>query len=74
MELELDNSDIDEIVKERSQDLTTEEFTGFHCVLQQDDVEETNSKRMGNSSIVENRHSNKAMALRSKNVFNDNAF
>ncbi|GBL79416.1 hypothetical protein AVEN_121593-1 [Araneus ventricosus] len=46
--LDLDNNDIGELVKEHGQELTTEEFTELHCVLQQDDVEERNAENMGN--------------------------
>ncbi|GBL91318.1 hypothetical protein AVEN_203472-1 [Araneus ventricosus] len=44
MGLEVDNNDIDELVKEHSQELTTEELTQLHCVSQQQVVEESLSE------------------------------
>ncbi|GBM92953.1 hypothetical protein AVEN_223643-1 [Araneus ventricosus] len=40
MGLELDNNNIDDLLEEHSQELTTEEFTELHCVSQQENVEE----------------------------------
>ncbi|PNF27366.1 hypothetical protein B7P43_G01189 [Cryptotermes secundus] len=44
MGLEVDNSDIDELVEEHIQELTTEELMEFHCVSQQEVVEESLSE------------------------------
>ncbi|GBM41583.1 hypothetical protein AVEN_169181-1 [Araneus ventricosus] len=38
--LEVDSNDIDEIVEEHNQELTTEELTELHCVSQQKVMEE----------------------------------
>ncbi|GBM56580.1 hypothetical protein AVEN_129963-1, partial [Araneus ventricosus] len=44
MGLELDKNNIDKLVKEHSQELTTEESTWLHWVSQQEDVEESLSE------------------------------
>ncbi|PNF34534.1 hypothetical protein B7P43_G10746 [Cryptotermes secundus] len=44
MGLEVDNNDIDELVEEQSQELTTEELMELHCVSQQEVVEESLSE------------------------------
>ncbi|GBM46308.1 hypothetical protein AVEN_88002-1 [Araneus ventricosus] len=45
MELELDKNDIDELVEEQSQELTTEELTELYCVPQQELMEESLSEK-----------------------------
>ncbi|PNF30455.1 hypothetical protein B7P43_G12495 [Cryptotermes secundus] len=44
MGLEVGNNDIDELVEEHSQELTTEELMELHCVSQQEVVEESLSE------------------------------
>ncbi|PNF35334.1 hypothetical protein B7P43_G02588 [Cryptotermes secundus] len=44
MGLEVDNNDIDDLLEEHSQELTTEELMELHCVSQQEVVEESFSE------------------------------
>ncbi|PNF38634.1 hypothetical protein B7P43_G02310 [Cryptotermes secundus] len=44
MGLEVDNNDIDELVEEHSQELTTEDLMELHCVSQQEVLEESLSE------------------------------
>ncbi|PNF40924.1 hypothetical protein B7P43_G14973 [Cryptotermes secundus] len=94
MGLEVDNNDIDELVEENSQELTTEELMELHCVTQQEVVEESLSeegeevtaKQQSSAAIremlkawetvasyIEKHHPNKAVAVCTTNLFNDNA-
>ncbi|GBM62440.1 hypothetical protein AVEN_76647-1 [Araneus ventricosus] len=45
MGLEMDKNDIDELVEEDSQELTTEDLKESHCVSRQEVVEETLSEK-----------------------------
>lgn len=61
----MDNNYINELVEEYSQELTTEEFMELHCVSRQEVAEESLSE--------EEHHPNKAVAICTTNLFNDNA-
>ncbi|PNF41338.1 hypothetical protein B7P43_G16757 [Cryptotermes secundus] len=52
MGLEVDNNDIDELVKKHSQELTTDELMELHCVSQQEVVEESLSEEEEEEEVV----------------------
>ncbi|GBM60473.1 hypothetical protein AVEN_239852-1 [Araneus ventricosus] len=56
--LEVDNYDIDELVEEHSQELTTEELMELHCVSKQEVVEKSLS---GEEEVTTKQKSSKAM-------------
>ncbi|GBM14252.1 hypothetical protein AVEN_167333-1 [Araneus ventricosus] len=51
--LEVDSNDIDELVEEHSQELTTEELMELHCVSQQKGMEEVTEKQQSCIAIGE---------------------
>ncbi|GBL81928.1 hypothetical protein AVEN_50517-1 [Araneus ventricosus] len=88
MGLEMDKNDIDELVEEHNQELTTEDLKEFHCVSEQEAGEErsvTENQQSSSSirkflqawktvaSYIEKHHPNKAMAMCAIHLFNDNA-
>lgn len=94
MGLTVDKDDIDELVADHSQELSTEELVELQHISQQELVEENlldkeekiSEEQQSSSAIremlkawetvathVENYHPNKAVAMRSINLFNDNA-
>ena len=95
MGLEVDNNDIDELVLEHRQELTTEKLMELYSVSQQEVVEKISSgeeevtasaEQQPSSAIremlkawetvssyIEKYHPNKAVAMRTTNLFNNNA-
>ncbi|GBM91802.1 hypothetical protein AVEN_194200-1 [Araneus ventricosus] len=56
--LEVDSNDIDELVEEHNQELTTEELMELHCVSQQEVMEESLSEEEcgGKKVTIKNYH------------------
>ncbi|GBN32682.1 hypothetical protein AVEN_55928-1 [Araneus ventricosus] len=86
--LEVNSNDIDKLVEEHGQELTTEELMELHCVSRQEIVEEEEviAKQQSSSvrremlkawetvaPYIEKHNPNKAVVKRSTNLFYDNA-
>ncbi|GBL84459.1 hypothetical protein AVEN_117215-1 [Araneus ventricosus] len=82
--LEVGSDDIDELVEEHNQDLTTEELMELHCVSPESLSEDVRAKQQSSCAIkemlnaretvasyIEKHHLNKAVAMRSTNIFYD---